>query len=334
MLVTNKRTAAKYDNIQQVAISTKGDEVYCVDCEHDDPPACRSKNVLQLLTNNDWLEVTKKFRLSNKSIRRLKRFWTLGESEFQTDSPREQWAFQALEAKMLAKMKTFHNAKRGVKYLPFHDASPNNDSVCNHIIIGATSSGKTTFAGKLLTQEDSLGNCYAKNRPIVCFAVNKNDPSLAAARKMHKKNWVDVDYQKLASVGSRLSLEMLPKGCLCIFDDSLEVKGDMRTRLLYDLVQTICTRGRHHRGKKRGTEALVITHYMGARQLRAARNSARYWTLFPYQKQQCVHILKSRLSMTKREIEKLLANCRGSRTATFDMWHPMKLISENHCELL
>ena len=131
MLVTNKRTAAKYDNVQQVAISAKGDEVYCVDCEYDDPPACRSKNVLQLLTNNDWLEVTKKFRLSNKSIRRLKRFWTLGESEFQTDSPREQWAFQALEAKMLAKMKTFHNAKRGVKYLPFHDASPNNDSVEN-----------------------------------------------------------------------------------------------------------------------------------------------------------------------------------------------------------
>ena len=130
MLLANKRLASRYDGVQCVCISQAGDEVFCVtDPEHDCPPASRCKNPVQLLSSDDWLTVTKKYRLSNKAIRKLKKFWVMGEAEFLTDSPREQWAFHALEDIMLKKMKRFHKAKRGVKYIPFHAASPENNGV-------------------------------------------------------------------------------------------------------------------------------------------------------------------------------------------------------------
>jgi hypothetical protein len=130
MLVTSKRQASKYENTNQICTSDNGEyEVFCADGEEDCPPACRVKNPVKLLTADDWLRVTKKFRLSNSSIRKLKKFWAMGETDFTTDSPRTQWAFQELESIMLRKMKRFHKAKPGVKYLPFHDASQNNDHV-------------------------------------------------------------------------------------------------------------------------------------------------------------------------------------------------------------
>ena len=209
---------------------------------------------------------------------------------------------------MLDRMKRYHRAKRGVNYLPFHDASPNNNSVSNHLIISNTGAGKTYFANKLLTQTNSEGLNYALGRDIVCFSVHPDDPSLAPARKLHKKRWLDVNIKK---VDGALDVEMLPKGCLCVFDDCLELgMNDFRTKVLYDLISQVCTVGRHHaKPGKRGVEAIVITHHGSRKQLQTCRQSCRFWTLFPQQKQQCAHILKNRLQLTKRQILKLLSNC-------------------------
>ena len=334
MLVTNKRQSSTYENTQQVCTSASGDEVWCViDPDPDCPPACRMKHPEQLLTADDWLRVTKKFRLSGKSIRRLKRVWAMGDTEFQTDQPKEQWAFHELEGIMLHKMKRHHRAKRGVQYLPFHNVQTNNNAVSNHLIIANTGAGKTRFCSNLLCRPNSDGELYAANRPIVCFSTHRDDPSMAPARKLHKKKWTDINFNKL---DGRLSIDMLPRGCLVIFDDCLEIKSDFRSKVLYDLLTQIATVGRHHTSTKNiPTEFLCLTHHGSRRELATVRNAARFWTLFPRgSKQQCVHILKNRLQLGKKAIETLLNNCGNSRTATFDMHHPMKLISENHVELL
>jgi hypothetical protein len=181
-------------------------------------------------------------------------------------------------------------------------------------------------------QENSNGESWTKNRKIVCFAMHADDPSLAPARKKHKKNWIDVAFHR---IDSQLDISMLPPGCLVLVDDCLEIASDFRSKILHDLVTQICTVGRHHKKKGRGTEAIIISHHGSNRKLQTARNACRFWTLFPQgSKQQCVHILKNRLQMTKRQISDLLGNCKGSRTATFDMHYPQKLISEKHVQLL
>jgi hypothetical protein len=335
MLVPSKRLARNYEHTTQVCTSDKGDEVFCAhNTDEDCPPACHTKNVLQLLTRDDWNSVVKKYRLSNAAIRKLRLFWSLGETEFNTDSARLQWAFTDLEQTMLNRMKRIVRAKRGVKFLPWHDATPNNHSVSNHMIMGNTASGKTTMACKLLCRENSNGECWSKNRDVVCFSMHPEDPSLAPARKkIGKKRWHDVSFSK---IDGQLDISMLPKGCLCIFDDCLEMQGDFRCKVLHGLINQVMTTGRHWKSKNgRGTEAICITHRGSSRNLQTARLASRFWTLFPQgSKQQMVHILKSRLALTKRQISTMLENCKNSRYCTFDLHHPQKMISERHVQLL
>lgn len=336
MLLPNRRLAGKYEHTQQVCASHSGDEVFCTTgVEPDCAPACPVKNPVNLLTREDWLRVAKKYRLSNVGIRKMRRFWTLSETEvFQTENPREQFAFQELEELMLRKMRRHYKAKRGTKLITYHDPTPTNDSVSNHMLVGNTSCGKTTYLNKLLTVENNKGDSFAKNRDIICFSCNPEDPSLAPARKKHKKKWTQVDYSK---IDGNLSVDMLPAGCLCIFDDCLEQHNDPRSRVMYDLITQICTTGRHHKKRGgRGVECLVITHRGSDRRLAVARQACRYLTVFPSSsKLQCIHMLKNRLHMTKKEIVELLDKVgRGSRHITFDMHFPSKVMSEHTVRLL
>ena len=334
MLLANKRSIKQYDDVRQVCISSSGDEVFCVtDPPKDCPPDRRCKNPAQLLTAADWHSITKKYRLGNKAIRQLKRFWAMGETNFVTQNARLEWAFQELEDIMVSRLKRVVHAKPGVKYLPFHSCEKNNNSVNNHLIVGTTGVGKTTFASKLLTTENSDGQCWAKDRPIICFAMHP-DPSLEPARQKYKKNWIDISYQRL---DGDLNLSVIPPGALVVIDDVLEMLHDFRAKLIYNLVTEISTTGRHRKAKNgRGVEALVITHhYASRRQLGTARRAARFLTLFPQgSRLQTQHILKTRLGYTKTQIAALMKKCAGSRTMTIDLHHPRKIISENHVSLV
>ena len=332
MLITNKRSIANYDDVRMAAIGVGGDDVYCVTCPPTDcAPDRRCKNPAQLLTSADWHAVTKKYRLGNAAIRQLKKFWALGEPEFVTDNARLQWAFSELEDLMVGKLKRRVQAKKGVRYLPFHDASHHNNSVNSHLIIGSTGAGKTRLAQEILLAENGDGECWAKDRPIVCFALHP-DPSLELARKKYKKNWIDINYERL---DGKLDLQIIPKGAIVLVDDCLELLSDWRSKLLYDLCTQIATTGRHHRDKKRGTELICITHHGGRKQLQTIRNAVRYLTMFPQgSRLQTEHILKSRLGYTKTQVKKLLQDANGSRYMTVDLHHPMKIITQHSVQLL
>ena len=333
MFCESKRVAERHGKYQKVAVGGTT-QLYCIlDDYHDCAPAIKHKEPTSVLRPDDWQAVTKKYRLSNASIKRLKEFWALGGSSFVSDNNREMWAFGALEDLMVKRMKRFYKARRGTRLLPYMDWKPGNESVNNHLICSNSGAGKTYFANKLLTTLDSEGKNYAQGRPIVALTRHSKDPSFQEARRLYKKKWVDIDLEKLQGA-PRLSIDMLEPGSLVIADDVLETNNAL-SRTIFDFLNRIVTVGRHHKASNgRGVECIIITHRGTARELQTIRHGCRFLTLFPNQRTQCTHILKSRLDMTKAQIGRLLDRCGDSRTITFDLWYPAKALSSRHCELL
>ena len=222
--------------------------------------------------------------------------------------------------------------------LPWFDISVNDNSSPSNVFIAAnTSAGKSYWLNELLVNVDKNGANWATSRPIVCFSLHPEDPSLAPAREFHGKRWLDVDLDRL---DSRLTIESIKPGTLVIFDDVLELpRSDHRREPLYALLNRLSTAGRHRKGKKgnetRGNEIVIITHYGNNRDLHTARNSCKYFCIFPNtSRSQAVHLLKTRLDYSRKGIEKLLARCGDSRYACFRMHWPLMVVSKNHVELL
>mgnify|MGYP006396487443 CR=1 FL=1 len=166
--------------------------------------------------------------------------------------------------------------------------------------------------------------------------MHPEDPSLAPARKLHKKRWL-VDMTKIQA---KIPLSAVEPGALVIFDDCLEMgRSDPRRLVVYDLLNDIVIRGRHRKGKKgnrkRGVECAALTHYGSNRSLQTVRNACKYWVLFPScSRNQSIHMLRTRLHYTKKQTEALLDRSGDSRFAMFRHHAPQLVISSNHLEIL
>ena len=344
MLALDEKTAKAVggkDGYVKIAVSEtdKKFEVFLVkhNC-YGAKPCIKPKRIDSLLTDSDWLETAcKKYRLPQKEIRKLKQTWALGAPTFSSDNVKAQLCFREMEKTLIGRMKRQFSPERNYKMLPWFQLSANNHQPGNLYVISNTAGGKTTHIMKLLCSVDKHGNNWAFGRKIVAFTMHKQDPSLAAARACHKKNWIDIDMDK---VTGPIHLSAIPKGALVIFDDVLELdKSDMRRPFIYDLLNRIVTVGRHEQGKKsnslRGIEAIVLTHYGSRRQLQTVRNACRYWVLFPgTSRHQAVHMMKTRLDYSKKQVEALLTKAKDSRYVCFHNHHPQYIVSERHVEIL
>ena len=324
-IIANEGTGAKKKPIHAIT----SNYLKCKPCIFPDRPD-------KLLEREDWLRFIRKYRLSNADVRKLRSTWTLGAPSFESNNPRAMFAFKEIEELLLKRMRSNYQPNRG-NIFPWIPMSDSNSNAANVMLVGNTSCGKTFFLGKLLTTLNKQGENWATGRPIVCFSSHADDPSLAAARKLLKKKWLDIDIDKIRS---DISLQMIEPGSLVIFDDVLELgKGDPRRRVLFNLLNTIVTRGRHHKGKKgntrRGTEVCVISHWGSLRELQMTRNAAKHWVLFPNcSRNQAVHMLRTRLHYTKRQTEALLDRCGNSRFAFITHHVPAMVISSNHIEII
>ena len=290
----------------------------------------------KLLRREDWLGFIKKYRLSNKDLKKLRSTWLLGAPSFESSNPRAMFAFSEIEDLLLKRMRTNYSPGTG-NIFPWFSMASDNHSPDNLFLVGNTSCGKTRFLSKMLTTLNKNGENWATSRPIVCFSMHPEDPSLAPARKLHHKRWLDID---LAKVQSKIPISMVEKGALVIFDDVLEFgRSDPRRLVLFDLLNELVTRGRHRKGKKgnarRGNEVCVITHYGSNRSLQTVRNACKWWCLFPNcSRNQSIHMLRTRLHYTKRQTEALLDRCGDSRFALFRHHVPTLVVSSNHLELI
>ena len=344
MLALDEKTAKSVggkDGYVKIAVSEtdKKVEVYLVthNC-YGAKPCIKPKRIDSLLTDSDWLNTAcKKYRLPQKQIRLLKQTWVLGSPTFSSDNVKAQLCFREMEKTLIGRMKRQYNPERNLKMLPWFELSDNNHRPGNLFIIANTAGGKTTHLDKLLCSVDKHGNNWAMGRKIVAFTMHKFDPSLAKARECHKKNWIEIDLDKITGP---IHLSAIPKGSLVIFDDVLELdKSDVRRGIIYDLLNRIVTVGRHEQGKKsnsrRGIEAIVLTHYGSRRQLQTVRNACRYWILFPgTSRHQAVFMMKTRLDYSKRQVEALLEKAKDSRYVCFHNHHPQYIVSERHIEVL
>ena len=341
MLALDEKTAKAVggkDGYVKIAVSEtdKKFEVYLVthNC-YGAKPCIKPKRIDSLLTDSDWLETAcKKYRLPQKEIRKLKQTWALGAPTFSSDNVKAQLCFREMEKTLIGRMKRQFSPEKNYKMLPWFQLATNNHQPGNLFVIANTAGGKTTH---LQCSTDKHGNNWAFGRKIVAFTMHKMDPSLAAARACHKKNWIDIDMDKITGP---INLSAIPKGSLVIFDDVLELdKSDMRRGFIYDLLNRIVTVGRHEQGKKsnalRGIEAIVLTHYGSRRQLQTVRNACRYWILFPgTSRHQAVFMMKTRLDYSKRQVEALLSKAKDSRYVCFHNHHPQYIVSERHIEIL
>jgi len=302
-------------------------------------PCIRPERIDSLLTDSDWLNTAcKKYRLPAKEIRKLKKTWALGSPIFESDNLKAQLCFREMEKVLVGRMKRLFTPDKNYKLLPWFDNNIENKNAkpSNVFVVANTAAGKSTLLSLLLCSVDKSGENWASKRKIVAFTLHPNDESLAPARKCHKGNFIEIDLDKITGP---IHLSAIPDGALVIFDDVLELdKSDHRRGFIYDLLNRIVTVGRHRTGRKgnsvRGIEACVLTHYGSRRELGTIRNACRYWILFPgTSRHQAVHVLKSRLDYSKKQVEALLAKAKDSRYVCFHNFHPQYVVSERHIEV-
>ena len=337
MLSVSKALAEKIGEYVQIAIDKKKEGVYAITSNYlDCDPCIMSSRPEKMLTREDWLKFIRKYKLSHKDIRAIKSTWSLGAPTFESKSPTAMMAFRDIEQVLLKRMRSVYAPEKGDLF-PWVDLTPDNSRPHNFFIFGNTGAGKSTFLNKLLTNTNKEGKNFAFDRPIVVFSTNPDDPSLASARQLHKKRWLQINLDK---INGPITLDMVDPGALVIVDDSINLpRSDPRRQVLFDLLNSIAVRGRHKVGKKgnsvRGIEFCAITHTASERDLHLVRNSSTSWVFFPStSKQQAIHILKSRLHRTKKEISRLFDRCGNSRYCLFRLHHPSLIMSSNHIELL
>jgi len=344
MLALNEKDAKRVggkNGYKKIAVSEvdRKFEVFLVthNC-YGSKPCIHPERVDSLLTDSDWLEVAcKKYRLPGKEIRNLKRVWALGSPTFESDNVKAQLCFRELEKTIIGRMKRLFVPEKNYKLLPWLQLGEDNSKPGNIYMVANTSGGKSTLLKKLLCSVDRKGNNWAHGRKIVAFTMHKNDPSMAEARACHKKNWIEIDLDR---INGPINISAIPKGALCIFDDVLELdRSDPRREFIYGLLNRIVTVGRHEQGKKgnalRGIEACILTHYGSRRELQTVRNACRFWILFPgTSRHQAVHMMKSRLDYSKKQVERLLDKAKDSRYVAFHNHTPQYIISERHIEVL
>ena len=344
MLALNEKDARKVGGkkgYKKIAVSENDRkfEIFLVtqNC-YNSKPCINPKRIDNLLTDSDWLNVAcKKYRLPAKEIRALRRVWALGSPTFESDNVKAQLCFRELEKTIIGRMKRLFVPEKNYKLLPWLELNEDNSKPGNIYLVANTSGGKSFLLSKLLCSVDRHGTNWAHNRKIVAFTMHRSDPSMEAARRCHKKNWIDIDLDR---INGPIDISAIPKGALVIFDDVLEIdRSDPRREFIYGLLNRIVTVGRHEQGKKgntlRGIEACILTHYGSRRELQTVRNACRYWVLFPgTSRHQAVFMMKSRLDYTKKQVEHLLDKAKDSRYICFHNHHPQYIISERHVEVL
>ena len=166
MLALDTKVAKHIGEFYQIAVDGKKKPVYaivsnylkCKPCIMPDRPD-------KLLRRSDWMQVIKKYRLSNADVKKLRSTWTLGAPSFESQNPRAMFAFKEMEELLLKRMRANYNPGRG-DLMPWFAMAENNNSPDNMFIVGNTSCGKTTFLNKMLTNLNKQGENWATGRPV------------------------------------------------------------------------------------------------------------------------------------------------------------------------
>ena len=284
------------------------------------------------LIDGDWLlkNVFRKYSLGKKEIKMLINFYK-NPSEVVLhldDSWKIKAAFKALEDRMLHVLKTIY-IDPTIELEPYHN--PNRLGTVG--FIAPSFSGKTFACSEIMLRDEFF------KKKLYIFSPNAaTDPSLAKLRQRPKNKTIFVDIDKIAGP---LSLDMISKGSLVMYDDVFEFlsRDDPRRKWLRDFANVLMTKGRHWRkdAKSPGTGFLICSHV-----LKAGHDLKIFYTeiqgglyLFPSNSpHQIVDFLNKKIGMNKLDINKILKLSRGSRWIMMKLSRPLLAMWQNGIILL
>jgi len=295
-------------------------------------PLIKPKGNPMDLIDGDWLlkNVFRKYSLGKKEIRMLINFYK-NPAEVTLhldDSWKVKAAFKALEDRMLHVLKTIY-VDPTIDLQPFH----NPDRIGTIGFIAPSHSGKTYAATELALREE-----FFKKKMYIFSPNAETDPSLARLRQRPAKKTIFVDLEKIAGP---LSLDMITKGSIVMYDDVFEFlsRDDPRRKWLLDFANVIMTKGRHWRkdAKSPGTGFIICSHV-----LKAGHDLKIFYTeiqgglyLFPSNSpHQIVDFLSKKIGMNKLDINKILKLSRGSRWVMMKLSRPLLAMWSNGIILL
>lgn len=191
-------------------------------------------------------------------------------------------------------LKNYFSIKSGYKIQPIMGKQKDqNHRVC---IVGASGSGKTTFASNMV-KEYRTSN---KQKDIFLFTRNKEDKSIDNAVKPTRIEIDEEDLIQCLSVGDPyIDIDWLKNSC-CIFDD-IEQTSKLLTKYLISLRMDAITNGR-----KLNIDIISIIHNTDFRNTRMIFSEMSMLVLFMKSSQAMnKRILKEYVGMNNKQIEEL-----------------------------
>lgn len=268
----------------------------CISCK---------ENVLSLVTKQELFKLKKKYRVSDRTIKKIENFYksdreTLNLKEH--DNLGSRILVQEIENIILGSLKRKYRSPNA-NYMPYYDPSLSGRIALHTSAIGPSSSGKSTIVSQILANNFNDGTVIWVMSPTAT-----SDPVWKQLQQQLTKKRVRlVDTSKIVAP---IDLEsQIGRGNVIVFDDQDAVLPENER-----YTSALCSRaqyeGRHMTNKdKRGIVCFSIFHDGFSRRVKSLKStnieSSRV-ILFPNQQRHvCRKVMKNRLGYTSAQIREI-----------------------------
>ena len=267
--------------------------------------SCKDSNPLSLVTKQELFKLKKKYRVSDKTIKKIENFYksdreTLNLKEH--DNLGSRILVGEIENIILGSLKRKYRSP-DANYMPFFDPALSGRIALHTSAIGPSSSGKSTIVSQILANNFNDGTVIWVMSPTAT-----SDPVWKQLQQQLTKKRVRlVDTSKIVAP---IDLEsQIGRGNVIVFDDQDAVLPENER-----YTSALCSRaqyeGRHMTNKnKRGIVCFSIFHDGFSRRVKSLKStnieSSRV-ILFPNQQRHvCRKVMKNRLGYTSGQIKEI-----------------------------
>lgn len=184
-------------------------------------------------------------------------------------------------------------------------------------VSGLSGSGKSTWIAQFLKHNKPK----SKEALILLFSPVDDDE---AFKKL--KNMVHIDLDEFESeVEREMSIDDIPEGSVCIFDDTESYKKDKKKKYL-ELRNIIAERGRH-----KNISLINVSHNpMNGNETKIQLRESQYYLIFPrFNSRDVKLMLKTYAGFDKKEIDEIMA--LNTRWALVRKTIPRYTIAQHNC---
>ena len=256
-------------------------------------------NALDLVSQKEIFKLKKKYRVSDKTIRKIQNFYKSDKEVLDLKDLGSQIMMQEIESVILKELKTKYR-NDNASYMPYYDAELSGKIALHTSLYGPSSSGKSTACAKIIEHNFAEGSTIWVLSPTATSdPVWKN-----LQKKMSKRKVRLLDTSKVIAP---IDLEQIGRGNVLIFDDQDAVLPE-NERYTSQLCSRALYEGRHMVSKDgRGMVCFSIFHDAFSRSIKSLKSTAieaSRVVLFPNQQRHVAKkIMKNRLGFSADQIK-------------------------------